>query len=173
LTYGFSALLGFNMLILSAAPNFASSSVSIAPTAATLADTGSIKQVNPLEVVSSPQSFLNQKIEMTATFDKFSLLGLDYKPAFRDSKNYISFLIRRPDVQNNTDVPLSEMKLIIKRDKAEKLTDLESGDKIEITGKVFSTAMNDPWIDVDNIKILNAKPKKDSGAKKESGSKKF
>lgn len=118
----------------------------------------SFKQVNPLELVSTPQTFLNQKIKINATFDKFSTLGLDYKPAMRESKNYISFLIRRPDVTENT-IPLSELKLIIKRDKAEKLIDLESGDKIEFTGNVFSDALGDPWVDVENIKVISSKTK--------------
>jgi hypothetical protein len=116
------------------------------------------KQVNPIELISSPANYLNQKIKINATFDKFSTLGLDYKPAMRETKNYISFLIRRPDVTENN-IPLSELKLIIKRDKAEKLIDLESGDKIEFTGNVFSDALNDPWVDVENIKVLSSKTK--------------
>jgi hypothetical protein len=130
-------------------------------------DIDSYKQVNALELISKPQSYLNQKIKINATFDKFSTLGLDYKPAMRESKNYISFLIRRPDVTSNN-IPLSELKLIIKREKAEKLIDLESGDKIELTGNVFSSALNDPWVDVDNIKVLSSKTKTVSSKKETS-----
>ncbi len=57
---------------------------------------------------------------MNATFDKFSTLGLDYKPALRENANYIGFLIQRDDVVDH-DVPLSEMKLFLKRDYAEKI----------------------------------------------------
>lgn len=114
-------------------------------------------EVSPIEVVESPSVYKNKKIKINATFDKFSTLGLDYKPAFKDSKKYISFLIRRPDVSNV--IPLSEMKIFIDRDKAEKLVDLESGDKIEFVGTVFSTALNDPWVEVDSVKILSIKNK--------------
>ena len=37
---------------------------------------------------------------------------------------------------------------------AEKHIDLETGDKIEITAKVFSTALNDPWLDVENLVVI-------------------
>lgn len=114
--------------------------------------------VAPLELVANPSNYLNKKVDINATFDKFSTMGLDYKPALRDSKKYIGFLIRRPDVSNV--IPLSEMKIVISREKAEKLVDLESGDKIEFTGSVFSSALNDPWIEVDSVKILSIKPKK-------------
>jgi len=117
--------------------------------------------VDPLALVANPQSYLNKKIKMIALFDKFSTIGLDYPPVKRSSKDYISFLIKRPDVENkNQTIPLSELKFIIKRDKAEKLIDLESGDKIEIKGTVFSTALGDPWVDVDEVKMLEPKPAK-------------
>lgn len=109
-------------------------------------------EAKPLDVVASPSRYLNQNIMMNATFDKFSTLGLDYKPALRENANYIGFLIQRDDVVDH-DVPLSEMKLFLKRDYAEKFIDLETGDKIQIKGKVFSNALSDPWIDVDEIVI--------------------
>jgi len=115
--------------------------------------------VNPLDLVANPQTYLNKKIKMTSQFDKFSTIGLDYPPVNRSSKDYISFIIKRPDVENKDyTIPFSELKLIIKRDKAEKLIDLESGDKIEITGTVFSAALGDPWVDVDEVKMLEIKP---------------
>ncbi|OGH99819.1 MAG: hypothetical protein A2039_05770 [Candidatus Melainabacteria bacterium GWA2_34_9] len=115
--------------------------------------------VDPLALVANPQSYLNKKIKMIALFDKFSTIGLDYPPVKKSSKDYISFIIKRPDVENKGQtIPLSELKFIIKRDKAEKLIDLESGDKIEIKGTVFSTALGDPWVDVDEVKILEPKP---------------
>ena len=49
--------------------------------------------VKPLTVVNSPKTYLNKSIIMSAKFDKFSTLGLDYKPALKSSENYISFLI--------------------------------------------------------------------------------
>lgn len=115
-------------------------------------------QVRPLEVVAHPNNYLNKKIKFRAVFDKFSTLGLDYKPAFRDSQNYISFLIKRDDVTDHT-IPLSEMKIFIKRSEAEKFIDLDSGDIIEVYGKVFSTALTDAWIETEKLVVIEKKKK--------------
>ena len=130
----------------------AKSSVATAPSG--------VISVSSLDVVKNPQKYLNKTIVMKATFDKFSTLGLDYKPAMRSSENYIGILIKRDDVVDHT-IPLSEMKMFLKRDLAEKNINLEQDDKIEITGKVFSTALGDPWIDITDIKILNKAVKAD------------
>ncbi len=114
--------------------------------------------VKPLDVVANPDMYLNKKIKFRAAFDKFSTLGLDYKPALRDSQKYISFLIKRDDVTDHT-IPLSEMKIFIKRTEAEKFIDLDSGDIIEVYGKVFSNALTDPWIDTDKLIVVEKKNK--------------
>jgi len=115
--------------------------------------------VKPLDLVDNPDEYLNKKVKINAVFDKFSILGLDYKPAMRSSEKYITFLIQRPNVSN--DIPLSEMKNFITREMAEKFIELNNGDTIEYTGTVFSTALGDVWIDVDNLTILKKKePKK-------------
>lgn len=123
--------------------------------------------VQPLDVAANPVKYLNQNIVMNATFDKFSTLGLDYKPALRENANYIGFLIQRDDVVDH-DVPLSEMKLFLKRDYAEKFIDLETGDKIQIKGKVFAAALGDPWIDVNEIVVIKKakEPETKEAAKK-------
>lgn len=107
---------------------------------------------NPISVVNNPNSYLNKKITVSARFDKFSTLGLDYKPAYKSSEDYISFLIMRSDTDKN--IPLSEMKLFIKRASAEKFVDLKEGDRIKFTGTVFSTALGDPWIEVESFDKL-------------------
>lgn len=107
---------------------------------------------NPVNVVNNPSAYLNKRITVAARFDKFSTLGLDYKPAFKSSEEYISFLIMRSDTEKN--IPLSEMKLFIKRSSAEKFVDLKEGDKIKFSGTVFSTALGDPWVDVDCFEKL-------------------
>lgn len=118
--------------------------------------------VNPLDVVANPYKYLRRNIKIKAKFDKFSTLGLDYSPAMRSSEKYISFLIQRPDTSNH-DIPLSELKIFLKKEVAEKNIDLDAGDEIEFTGKVFSTALGDPWMDVDSFKVLTVKePKKES-----------
>lgn len=123
--------------------------VSAQPAAQTVAAT-------PLSIVDSPKTYLNKTVIMKAKFDKFSTLGLDYKPAFKSSDDYISFLIKRDDTTH--DIPLSEMKLFLKRDLAEKFIDLKTDDEIEIKGKVFSDALGDAWIDVSELKIIKKAP---------------
>ena len=113
----------------------------------------------PLDIVNNPKEFLNKTVVMNAKFDKFSILGLDYKPAFKSSEEYISFLIKRDDT--NFDIPLSEMKLFLKRDVAEKFIEIKTDDEISITGTVFSDALGDAWVDVSNIVITKKAPKKD------------
>ncbi|MBR1424402.1 hypothetical protein IJ579_02425 [bacterium] len=117
--------------------------------------------VNALDVVANPTRYLKQNIRIVGKFDKFSTLGLDYSPAMRSSENYISFLIQRPDVTNHN-IPLSELKIFLKKEVAEKNIDLDAGDKVEFTGKVFSNALGDAWMDVDDFKVLTKKnPKKE------------
>ncbi len=110
--------------------------------------------VAPLNLIAKPNFYVNKNVEFSAKFDKFVTLGLDYKPAFRSSEEYISFLIQRPDVTDHN-VPLSELKIFIDRKKAEKFIELTSGDEIKIQAKVFSDALTDCWIEVDKLEILN------------------
>ncbi len=114
--------------------------------------------VNPLSMVQNPQFYLNKNVKIKAKFDKFSTLGLDYKPAMRSSEEYISFLIQRPDVIDHN-IPLSELKIFLKRSEAEKYIDLDSGDEIEFSGKVFSTALGDVWMDVNQFTVITEKAK--------------
>jgi hypothetical protein len=122
-------------------------------------------EVKPLAVVNSPSLYLNKKITMNAKFDKFATLGLDYKAAFRSSEKYISFLIKRDDTQYN--IPLSEMKLFLKRDLAEKFIDLKTNDEIRIDGTVFSDALGDAWVDVESITITKKAPENEKDGAKE------
>ena len=140
--------------------SFAASDTLLLNTAATAQthQAASYLTVSPLDVVARPNFYLNKNIKIKAKFDKFSTLGLDYKPAMRSSEKYISFLIQRPDVLDHN-IPLSELKIFIDRTVAEKHIDLNSGDEIEFTGKVFSTALGDPWMDVDKFTVITSKPK--------------
>lgn len=108
-----------------------------------------IHLVNPLMVVKAPSMFLNKRINCVVRFDKFATLGLDYKPAYRSSEHYISFLIFRPDTDKN--IPLPEMKLFLPRKSAEKFIDLKENDKVQFSGIVFSNALGDVWVDVDTL----------------------
>ncbi len=113
-------------------------------------------EVNPLDVVAYPMRYLNKNIAVRGKFDKFSTLGLDYEPAYRSSEDYITFLILRADAGTHN-IPLSEMKVFLKRSLAEKYIDINSGDEVEFFGKVFSTALGDVWIDADKFAVLNKK----------------
>ncbi len=118
--------------------------------------------VNALEVVANPYKYMRRNIKIKGKFDKFSTLGLDYAPAMRSSEKYITFLIQRPDITNHN-IPLSELKIFLKKDVAEKHIDLDAGDIVEFSGRVFSTALGDAWMDVDDFKVVN-KVKKDDKA---------
>ena len=69
-------------------------------------------------------------------------------------------MIKRDDVTDHT-IPLSEMKIFIKRSEAEKFIDLDSGDVIEVYGKVFSNALTDAWIDVEKLVVITKKNKQE------------
>ena len=111
------------------------------------------------DLVAKPQDYLGKNIKFVGNFFAFSNLALDYKPAYRPSKTHLSFLVLR----NNSHIPLSELKLAmeIPKDAKEKdpetelLGKLKDGDQIEAIGKVFSTALDDPWVDVYKIKKLS------------------
>ena len=115
----------------------------------------SLMCVKPLDLVDNPDVYLNKKVRVTAVFDKFSILGLDYKPAMRSSEKYITFLVQRPNVSN--DIPLSELKNFLSREMAEKFIELNNGETIEYTGTVFSTALGDVWVDVDSLTVVKKK----------------
>jgi hypothetical protein len=110
-------------------------------------------KAEPLTILKEPTQYLNKKITFTGTFNRFADIALDYKKAFRDSRDYVTFFILRPDVSDHT-IPLAEMKLFFPRKKSTEVMDLETGDKIQIIGTEFSTALDEPWIDVEHIKIL-------------------
>ena len=112
-----------------------------------------IKLTSPLLLVNAPAQYLNKSVEFTAKFNKFSSLGLDYPPAMRASQVYTGVLVERDDVKTHV-IPLSELKMFIKIDKLKKFTDLASGDKVKIKGKVFSAALDDPWLDIEELTIL-------------------
>lgn len=117
------------------------------------ASIASATKVEPLDLLKTPDQYLNKKVTFTATFNRFADIALDYKKAFRDSRDYVTFFILRPDVTEHT-IPLAEMKLFFPRKQSDEVMELEAGDKIQVVGTEFSTALEEPWIDVEHIKIL-------------------
>ena len=120
-----------------------------------------VQNTGALAIVNSPSSYLNKVVVINAKFDKFSTLGLDYKPAYKSSDEYISFLIKRDD--SIYDIPLSELKLFLKKQEAEKFIELKSNDEIRITGTVFSNALGDAWIDVTKLELIKKTQDKKDG----------
>ena len=115
--------------------------------------------VTPIELVKQPDSYLNKKVSFKATFNSFASLGLDYKKAFRDSKDYVSVLVLRSDVSPRYRIPLSELKLFFPRKKSDLVLHLDAGDTIQISGRVFSNALGEPWVDIDQLNIVEKAPK--------------
>ena len=99
-------------------------------------------------------------VETKAPADNFNYSA--YAPAMRSSDKYIAFLIQRPDVSDHN-LPLSEMKCFLPREEAEKYIELNSGDRVEFYGTVFSNALGDIWVDVKKFNSLE--PKKEEPAK--------
>ncbi len=154
LVFGFAARSGATFAN-GAGINLENPLISVAAPAATK----TYMSVNPVDMVNNPSFYLNKNVKIKAKFDKFSTLGLDYKPAMKSSEDYITFLIQRPDVIDHN-VPLSELKIFIKRTEAEKHIDLDAGDVIEFSGKVFSNALGDVWMDAEQFKVLTQKKPK-------------
>ena len=110
-------------------------------------------------LLEKPQDSLDKKIKFRGKFSSFTTLALDYKPAMRASKDYISICIFRTDSK----IPLSELKLAYPVKEAKEnqvIRELEEGDLLEIYGQVFSAALDEPWVDILEIKMIESAPKK-------------
>ncbi len=113
------------------------------------------------QLTEHPADYLNKNVKFSANFFAFCSLALDYpssKP-MRSSKNNLSFLVLRPA----SHVPYSEIKIAMAMPKEKDpqnlmLTQLKDGDQLEITGKVFSTALDEPWLDVLRLKKTGSAP---------------
>ncbi len=127
----------------------------------------SYQETTPLELVKNSKKWMGEKVSFQGTFVTFSPFALDYKGALRESKDYVAFLIKRPDAPQHV-IPLSELKLIYPRKEADSVMDLENGDDILIKGTVFSAALGDPWVDVQDIVILHKNPESEKKAKEDS-----
>ncbi|HEY9787883.1 MAG TPA: hypothetical protein V6D17_21020 [Candidatus Obscuribacterales bacterium] len=109
-----------------------------------------VVDVSPMTLVDKPDEYLNKNVKFSAKFSSFANLALDYKPALRESKKFLSFLVLQPD----SHIPLSRLKLAMpipkesNKEKNQLLQGLKDGDEVEVIGKVFSTALGDPWVDV-------------------------
>jgi hypothetical protein len=169
---GLVALLSLNGL----SPTSMAKGTTIKPTLTEKAPVSSVAQTGPIltvistDLLKDPAKYLNKRVGFEGTFNSFSSLGLDYKPAFRDSKDHVSFIVLRPDVINHT-IPMSELKLIVPRKKVETVIHLDQGDKVLVKGQVFSAALGEAWLDVSDVSILKkakGKEKKEVATNKSS-----
>jgi hypothetical protein len=105
-----------------------------------------------VDLVSEPAKFLGKRIVIEGEFYSFSTLALDYEPAMRNSKDFIGLVLARPD---QTEIPLVELKIAaaLKTFK-EKNINLEHGNKLAIRGKVYAVALGEPWLDVEEISLI-------------------
>jgi hypothetical protein len=109
-------------------------------------------EISIKDLVANPEQWLNKEVCFSGTFSAFSALALDYPPAMRERKNYISLTLLRPKTQ----VPLGELKIAMRVEEAQRhelLPKVTEGDELKIKGKVFSTALGEPWIDVLQVKV--------------------
>ena len=110
-------------------------------------------------LLEKPQDYIGKKIKFRGKFSSFTTLALDYKPAMRASKDYLSICIFRPDSK----IPLSELKLAYPVKEAKEnlvIRDLDEGDLLEIYAQVFSAALDEPWADILEIKEIESAQKK-------------
>jgi hypothetical protein len=128
-----------------------------------------IVNVQAETLVDHPNEYLNKNVRFTGMFSGYNSLALDYKPALRSAKDYLSFSILR----DHSKVPLSELKMAMKNPKDEKdpstklLLKLKEKDEIEVIGKVFATPLDEPWVDILKLKLIKEAPddkKADAGS---------
>ena len=116
--------------------------------------------VDLITLLKQPKLYLHKSIVFSGQFSSFSSLGLDYKPALRESKNNVALLFFRPDALPTHKIPLAEMKLFIHRTESEKLPDLETNDLVTVEATPFSNALGDVWLDVNHLTITQKAPRK-------------
>ena len=112
------------------------------------------------KLLENPGNFIGKKIKLKGKFSSFTTLALDYGPALRKAKDYISLCIFRPDSM----IPLSELKLAYPLKEAKEnplIIELEEDDLLEIYGQVFSAALDEPWVDIISLKNLGGSSKKE------------
>jgi hypothetical protein len=122
---------------------------------------GCSNSISLKELVSEPEKWLNKEICIDGVFSSFSALALDYPPAMRERRKYVSLTLFR----SNTQIPLGELKLAMSLDTAqhhEALTKIAENDLVKIKGKVFSVALGEPWMDINQIQIVKKSDNKDS-----------
>jgi hypothetical protein len=106
------------------------------------------------ELVIDPTAWVGKDICFEGRFSSFSTLALDYPPAMRSRTEYISITLQRP----GTDIPLGEVKLAMDLEDVQnhaELSKAKTGDPLRMRGKVFSDALAEPWIELDQVQVFH------------------
>ena len=133
------------------------------PTASPAKPTGPVL-TTPMELVKNPGAFLNKTVRFEGHFSSYTNLGLDFPEALRESKTHVGLLVFRGDVYPQYHISLSELKLFVPRKGNEKLEELNPNDAVSIEGKVFTTVLGDPWVDVIKLTKTSSAPVKEATA---------
>lgn len=114
----------------------------------------SAPQTPLVDLVSAPNKFIGKKVLLSGEFYAFSTLPLDYDKAMRSSKEYIGIVLTRPD---HKEIPLVELKLAVPlKFFKEKEINIEHGDQLALSGKIFAVELGEPWLDIEEIEVTKA-----------------
>jgi hypothetical protein len=112
--------------------------------------------LTPRELLASPAVYKQKTVQMQGVVAGFSALGLDYPPVKFDAKDYVTLLLYRGDVPEGFQIPLSELKLFVKRDVLKDVKRLGQGDSVSIQGTVVSDALGDAWVNVSRLIVVKS-----------------
>jgi hypothetical protein len=121
-----------------------------------------IVMVTPKELISNPKVYQKKNVQLQGVVSGFSALGLDYPRVKFPAKDYVTLVIYRQDVPEQFKIPLTELKLFLKRDVIKDIKRLGQGDTISLQGTVVSDALGDAWVDVAKITVLKSVQKEDT-----------
>jgi hypothetical protein len=117
--------------------------------------------VTPKELVSNPKVYQKKNVQLQGVVSGFSALGLDYPKVNYSAKDYVTLVIYRQDVPEQFQIPLTELKLFLKRDVIKDIKRLGQGDTISLQGTVVSDALGDAWVEVGKLTVLKSVQKDD------------
>jgi hypothetical protein len=133
-----------------------------APTVAKpVASLPNVISVTPKELVSNPKVYQKKNVQLQGVVSGFSALGLDYPRVNYSAKDYVTLLIYRDDVPDQFKIPLTELKLLLKRDVIKDIKRLGQGDTVALQGTVVSDALGDAWVEVGKLTVLKSVQKDD------------
>jgi hypothetical protein len=149
------------LMLLLPATQAATATKQVAPPAKPVANLANIISVTPKELVTNPKVYQKKNVQLQGVVSGFSTLGLDYPRVKFSAKDYVTLVIYRQDVPEQFKIPLTELKLFLKRDVIKDVKRLGQGDTIALQGTVVSDALGDAWVDVAKLTVLKSVQKDD------------